>query len=135
VVLDRRRLTLPPDTPPGTLALSVMLDEAKVTLGDLLVIGGSLTEAPHPQYPIDAQFGEVARLVGYDLSGDIDYEESIHLTLYWEALGTTNTDYTVFVHLIDAEGALVGQGDYPPSAVGRKRYTDARRRPPHGWTI
>jgi hypothetical protein len=126
VVLDRRRLTLPPDTPPGTLALSVMLDEAKVTLGDLLVIGGSLTEAPHPQYPIDAQFGEVARLVGYDLSGDIDYEESIHLTLYWEALGTTNTDYTVFVHLIDAEGALVGQGDYPPVAG---------MRPTSGWEI
>jgi hypothetical protein len=114
-VLDRRRLHLPSDAPPGTLTLSVVLGDREVELGNLLLVGGSTFLAPQPQYPTDVQFGQVARLVGYDLSGDeISPEEGIQLTLYWQASGPVETDYTVFTHLVDETGELVGQHDFPP---------------------
>jgi hypothetical protein len=39
---------------------------------------------------------------------------SVHLTLYWAGLAKTETDYTVFVHVLDSGGALVAQKDAPP---------------------
>jgi hypothetical protein len=36
------------------------------------------------------------------------------LTLYWEAGGPTDRDYTLFVHLIGSDGGLVGQVDRIP---------------------
>jgi hypothetical protein len=40
--------------------------------------------------------------------------ETIFLTLRWKALGLTTEDYTVFTHLVDAQGHLWGQKDNPP---------------------
>lgn len=37
------------------------------------------------------------------------------LTLWWQATGMPAGDYTVFVHLIDEDGKLVGQADGPPN--------------------
>jgi hypothetical protein len=34
--------------------------------------------------------------------------------LGWRALGRSPTDYTAFVHLIDASGKIVAQQDQPP---------------------
>jgi 4-amino-4-deoxy-L-arabinose transferase-like glycosyltransferase len=49
--------------------------------------------------------------------------ESLTLDLYWSSLAPVNDDYTVFIHLLDEAGNLVGQGDglpvngrYPTSA-------------------
>ncbi len=41
---------------------------------------------------------------------------ALHLVLYWRAEAPVETDYTVFVHLLDADGRLVAQGDSPPVA-------------------
>ena len=49
-------------------------------------------------------------MLGYDLEAD---PETLRLVLYWQAVGEMETDYTVFVHLVGAEG-LVAQGDAPP---------------------
>jgi 4-amino-4-deoxy-L-arabinose transferase-like glycosyltransferase len=38
----------------------------------------------------------------------------VRVTLWWEALDAPADDYTVFVHLVDSEGDLVGTGDGPP---------------------
>jgi len=38
------------------------------------------------------------------------------LTLYWQTTASLDTDYTVFVHSLDAKGELVGQADGPPVA-------------------
>jgi hypothetical protein len=45
------------------------------------------------------------------------------LQLWWQALAPVDTDYTVFVHLLDTSGSIVAQGDgvpvdgrYPTSA-------------------
>ena len=36
------------------------------------------------------------------------------LTLYWQVSGELDRAHTVFVHLLDEEGRLRGQGDGPP---------------------
>lgn len=69
--------------------------------------------APTPTHRLDAQLGEVARLVGYDVSRDA---QTLRVVLYWRARGTTDTSYTVFVHVVDASGAIRAQGDQIPGA-------------------
>jgi 4-amino-4-deoxy-L-arabinose transferase-like glycosyltransferase len=40
--------------------------------------------------------------------------DTVSLELYWSSLNPVNEDYTVFIHLLDEAGNLVGQGDGPP---------------------
>ena len=37
------------------------------------------------------------------------------VTLWWQATAAPTTDYTIFVHLLDAAGNLVAQADAPPN--------------------
>ena len=70
---------------------------------------------PTPQHTLDMRVGSVARLVGYDLSTTtVSPGEQITVTLYWQALASADTEYTVFVHLLDAAGRFRGQRDAPP---------------------
>ena len=63
----------------------------------------------------NAQFGDYVRLVDYDLAtDDARPGGSLQLTLYWEVLEPFAKDYSVFTHLLDTEGQLVGQRDNPP---------------------
>ncbi|MEJ2735688.1 MAG: glycosyltransferase family 39 protein [Anaerolineae bacterium] len=71
-----------------------------------------------PQHQVGAVLGEEIRLLGYDLSPDpgdgLAAGEALSLTLYWQPLKKVGKDYTVFVHLVDGEGRIRGQGDGPP---------------------
>ncbi len=53
-----------------------------------------------PQYETDIRFGSVALLMGYD---QMVKDNTLYLTLYWQSLGREMPDYSVFVHLIDAQ--------------------------------
>jgi 4-amino-4-deoxy-L-arabinose transferase-like glycosyltransferase len=59
----------------------------------------------------DYRLGERLMLVGYDLSA-----APAEVTLYWQATEPVALDYTVFVHLLDAEGRQVAQADSPPQS-------------------
>ncbi|HDN80136.1 MAG TPA: hypothetical protein ENG33_06715, partial [Chloroflexi bacterium] len=88
-------------------------------------------EKPSPAFPAEAQFGSLARLVGYDLesvgpSGEVRRPSEdgslragpgweIHLTLYWQPTGTTDQSYAVFVHLVDQSGKARAFGDSLPA--------------------
>lgn len=73
-------------------------------------------------------FGDKIELIGYDLErAEFRPQSLVHLTLYWQALGEMDEDYTVFTHFVDDEGRVWAQrdsyplnGDYPTSvwAVG-----------------
>ena len=64
---------------------------------------------------------EIGRLEGWGDGGSPDLQSSSplsepRLTLYWQTSAPLDTDYTVFVHGLSAEGELVGQADGPPLA-------------------
>jgi hypothetical protein len=51
---------------------------------------------------------------------------TVRLTLCWQALAPVQGDYTVFTHLLDAQGTLQGQKDAKPLAGARPTITWAR---------
>ncbi len=53
--------------------------------------------APPVQHPLAVAFGEKIALLGYN----IEQNDVLRLTLYWQATQSIETDYTVFVHLFD----------------------------------
>ncbi|MFQ5422323.1 MAG: hypothetical protein ACE5EY_18400, partial [Anaerolineae bacterium] len=67
-----------------------------------------------PAYETAVTFATVAELFGFDAPISATAGQSIPLTLYWQAVQPDGNNYTVFVHLLDAEGALVTQADGMP---------------------
>jgi hypothetical protein len=85
----------------------------QVTMGAIAVKGRPRQmNPPAPQFSTDVSFGQVARLVGYDQSNIAD--GALTVTLHWRALGASDRPLTVFVHLLDAQGNVVGYGDSEP---------------------
>jgi hypothetical protein len=62
-----------------------------------------------------ANFGGEIQLLGYTLEpSSARPGETIYIDLYWHALQDIETDYTVFVHLLDDAGTyVVGQDSWP----------------------
>jgi len=142
-VRDEHRLEVPPDIPPVQYLLRVGLYDRRtgerltvladdgsatddsITLQPVRVLRAepaSLRQLPHR---VEYTLGGQIELLGYDLEvgdGELGMGD-FELTLYWRAKAGVENDYTVFVHLVDQEGELWGQGDgvpmrgmYPTSA-------------------
>jgi len=77
-------------------------------------------EPPSIPNPLQADLAHKVRLLGYDLSpAPLYLGETLHLTLYWQALAKMERDYTVFTHLTDKEGRIWGQKDNFPAGGTR----------------
>lgn len=79
--------------------------------------------------PVEADFGGKLALIGYDLSTTtVRADEALDIALYWRLLAPVDTDYSIGLHLLDAEGRLYGQSDhqhpgrYPTSRLGADQY-------------
>jgi 4-amino-4-deoxy-L-arabinose transferase-like glycosyltransferase len=71
-------------------------------------------DSPLPN-PVDFDFEGRIALAGYDLDRrTVRPGETIHLTLYWQALAEMEEDYTVFTHLLGEEDRLWAQMDSQP---------------------
>jgi len=71
-------------------------------------------DSPVPN-PVDFDFEGRIALVGYDLDRRTAQPgETIHLTLYWQALAEMDKDYTVFTHLLGEQDRLWAQMDSQP---------------------
>ena len=88
----------------------------------LIVSVGQLASAgsvPQPQHAARYRLGDTIELLGYDLPL-LDREGGrVRYRLYWHRLPNANRaleDYTVFAHLLDANGRQIGQGDSQPFA-------------------
>jgi hypothetical protein len=120
---DRHRLTLPADLLPGRYRLDLGLyppgqpDQAlPVAGGDrlpLVTLAPGVSAPPPPITRADVDFGGEMRLQGYDLNCD-PQSRSCSVQLHWQTLEAMDRDYTVFLHLVDDEGAIVVQDDAPP---------------------
>jgi len=84
-------------------------------------------EASSIPRPLDADFGGRLRLLGYGLDRDtVRPGETIHLTLYWQALAPMEVDYSVFVHLVGEDDLIVAQRD---------SYPGQGNLPTSGWSL
>lgn len=64
---------------------------------------------------LDLTFGETIHLCGYELSeAEATPGGTLALTLYWQADGPADQDYTLFVHFLGPDGLPHGQVDRAP---------------------
>ncbi|MDE3091476.1 MAG: hypothetical protein KGJ80_19075, partial [Chloroflexota bacterium] len=89
-------------------------DIGRVTLGPfkLAALPPSATELQAAR-TANVLFGDQIALAGYKI-GDARSGGTLSLSLYWKALAQPAHDYTVFVHLLDAEGKVRAQVDAQP---------------------
>jgi 4-amino-4-deoxy-L-arabinose transferase-like glycosyltransferase len=67
------------------------------------------------QHRLRANLADKVAFLGYDLDKTaMKPGDTLHLTLYWQALAKMETSYTVFVHLLDAQDRTWGQKDNVP---------------------
>ncbi len=126
VLREQYHLPIGERLPAGSYRLDLRLlaepvSPTVVSLGSIRVIPGP-TPVPvgTPQHPLNATLGNAIALEGFDLSPTRMHPGgSIHLRLYWKDLEPLQTDYTVFVHLLNGAEQVVTQRDQPP-AEGRR---------------
>jgi hypothetical protein len=120
---DPHHLALPSDLPPGRYRLDLGLypsgqPEASLPVegGDRLPLAsltiGDVAAPPPPSSSTGIDFDGLIRLVGYDLEWIADGD--LQIKLHWQATGSIERDYTVFVHLVGPDGTIVTQHDAPP---------------------
>lgn len=98
-----------------TGSATIIAEKAVLLPGPKVKARDRLMEAPLPTTSTYACFGDLAELIGYDLSVQRSPSSSrIQLTLYWRALRTADKDFTVFTHLLDKSGKVIAQDDSQP---------------------
>ncbi len=85
-------------------------------VGSVRVAPHSLPEEAAALQPLAAEFGNVIRLAGWAATPSLQAQNALTVTLLWQALGAPATDYTAYVHLVDAAGRQVAGFDQPPAA-------------------
>ncbi len=74
-----------------------------------------LFTVPAIKHPLNIRLGKEVKLLGYELEPMATRAgETLHLTLYWQALSQMSTSYTVFTHLLGDGGHIWGQRDSLP---------------------
>ena len=121
VLRDWHDVPVPPHTPQGEYELVVTVlkgdsVQGQANLGSVAVKGRPhYYTVPDIQHPSEVTVGENIRLLGYALEREqVKPGDTIRLTLYWQALSSMETSYTVFTHLLDAEHGIRGQKDSIP---------------------
>jgi 4-amino-4-deoxy-L-arabinose transferase-like glycosyltransferase len=121
---DWHDLKIPPGVPAGEYRLVVRLAAAgtieptQADLGKVKVQARDcLFQAPAIGHSLVAQFGGHIRFLGYHLHEEqVKAGETLHLTLYCQALAECDVSYTVFTHLLDGNALIRGQSDGLPAA-------------------
>jgi hypothetical protein len=113
VVAERYALPLPSSLAGGAYTLVLEVPgagsaELPVQVADEVK---PLTAGLGIRHPADVTFGEQMWLLGTEWSL-LDGQAA--LDLYWQALDVMGTNYKIFVHLLNAEGTIVGQVDTMP---------------------
>ena len=86
---------------------------------------------PARQHPLNVKVGDFATLLSFDQTADSATPGgTLGITLYWQVNIKTTTDYTVFLHVLNAKGDVVAQIDLP--SVNRRRPTTSWQ---HGEAI
>jgi hypothetical protein len=125
-VAENSLIVVPPEAVAGVYQVRVRVVDAGgrplgdgrwIEVGQLRVSGRArIFTRPPVDAAIDAEFGDVARLVGYRLNlDDARPGGSIALTLVWQAVQPGDLSLKVFAHLYNAEGGIPAQHDSVPA--------------------
>jgi 4-amino-4-deoxy-L-arabinose transferase-like glycosyltransferase len=129
VIGSRYALRFPPELKPGDYHVSIgvagpddqLLDGGMFTPFDVRLIPRVRSfDRPQPQRAFDVTFDDPAiKLIGADFpTQTLQAGDTIPLTLYWQAQGTTRNLYTVFTHLETLDGQVITQTDAQPQGGG-----------------
>lgn len=118
VTLDWRVIQIPPDASAG---------DAELRLPDGTIIGRYsievlpvLFDEPQSDAVVNVEVPGVGVLVGYTAVSDaLISDQRLPVTLVWQASATPDTNYVVFVQLLDARGVLIAQSDTIPAQNSR----------------
>jgi hypothetical protein len=135
--LDRHGVLVPAGTPPGDYALAlrvygsrdlevlpVVSEDAsggELALGTVRVVRPDIpppAEALHLEQPLEAEFGDLLRLLGLSLhsgSGLLP-GESVEVDLFWEAMTDPAEDLLPRLQLLDGDGISVAERTEKPAA-------------------
>ncbi|MGD2179185.1 MAG: hypothetical protein PVG71_15345, partial [Anaerolineae bacterium] len=106
--------------------LTLTVEGRVIHLGELSVTRDALRwNVPARAQSACARLADVAQLVGYEWKAVSQQSKTWELTLYWRALDGTPTElsYTVFTHLLSADGTLLAQHDGIPASATRPTTT------------
>ena len=128
-IADAFEFTVPKTAPPGKYRLQVgvlnrnlssllvpMLGVEDRLLLDPFTVEKNKIDPNAIMQSTQIRFGDPASLtlIGYDVTHAARRGESFAIMLYWQSNRTTPIDYSIFMHLIDADGKVVAQQDGPP---------------------
>ncbi|MBN1890223.1 MAG: glycosyltransferase family 39 protein [Thermoflexales bacterium] len=130
-------VALDPLLPAGeySLQLNVLKADGQAVWEQDTVLGNWLIEQPARSfaapmslpYPLRAQLGQELALLGYDLDRtELAPGDRLQVTLYWQVVARPGRNYMGFIHLLDADGAIVAQAD-------RLMLEDGQ--PSSGWAV
>jgi 4-amino-4-deoxy-L-arabinose transferase-like glycosyltransferase len=105
----------------GTLAVYALVGVLAPAFASPRPLGQSEIESiPHPMDNLSGvDFEGKARLLGYDVTPQqIDPQNTVEVTLYWQALARTDQNLVVFVHILSDAGTMIAQRDTHPG-LGR----------------
>lgn len=94
--------------------------------GTLITVGHTitLTVSSGPQGEVRANFGDKVLLVSCEFT-DVVFRpgDAMQLLITWQVQDRFSEDYTVFVHVVDADDRILTQRDVPPLGGGRPTTT------------
>lgn len=78
---------------------------------------------PASALPFAASWNEQVAIVGHEpIDGEFSQGDSVSVTLYWQPMTTSETDFSLYLHLITPDATIAGQVDSYPSG-GLRRTT------------
>ncbi|MFW5942330.1 MAG: glycosyltransferase family 39 protein [Chloroflexota bacterium] len=111
---------VPLDAPAGVQPLRLIWQDEEgreqwaqpLALGQIEILARQRRfDLPSDLEPLGVRVGSVATLQAADVELA---QEAVRLTIVWQAAEQPQSSYTTFVHLRDAQGAIVAQGDRRP---------------------
>ncbi len=79
----------------------------------MLDVGKFVAVTPHPPHgTVDYRLGNDIHLLDAQI---VRQNGAVHLSSMWSTTATPPEGYTLFVHVLDANGKMIGQADGPPS--------------------
>jgi 4-amino-4-deoxy-L-arabinose transferase-like glycosyltransferase len=80
-----------------------------------LYLSGDYIDPTEPQYPVRARLGDEFELLGFSLK-PAPMENSTEVQLFWRSYASVETNYTVFLQLLDPNNQIIAQVDSQPLA-------------------